>query len=60
LKRGGKESQLYVALVTPGSSAGVKYRHGVALVSFFSRDVWVPLWVTGVGSVLPVGQKYKV
>jgi hypothetical protein len=57
VKRGGKESKLYVALVTPGSSAGVKYRHGVALVSSFSRDMWVPLWVTGVGSVLPVGQK---
>jgi hypothetical protein len=50
------ESKLYVALVTPGSSAGVKYRHGVALVLFFSLDMWVP----GVGSVLPVGQKYKV
>jgi hypothetical protein len=60
VKRGGKESKLYVALVTPGSSAGVKYRHGVAFVSFFSRDMWVLLWVTGVGSVLPVGQKYKV
>ena len=59
MKRGGKESKLYVALVTLGSSAGVKYHHGVALVLFFSRDMWVPLWVTGVGSVLPVGQKYK-
>jgi len=45
--------------VTPGSSAGVKYRHGVALVSF-SCDMWVPLWVTGVESVLPVGQKFTV
>ena len=35
------ESKLYVALVTPGASAGVKYRHGVALVSFFSLDMWV-------------------
>ena len=40
--------------------AGVKYRHGVALVLFFSRDMWEPMWVTGVRSVLPVGQKYKV
>jgi hypothetical protein len=32
------ESKLYVALV---ASAGVKYRHGVALVSFFSLDMWV-------------------
>jgi len=52
VKRGGKESELYVALVTPGPSAGVKYRHGVALVSFFSRDMWVPLWVTG-GRISP-------
>ena len=51
MKRGGKESNLYVALVTLVSSAGVKYRHGVALVSFFSCDMWVPLWVTGIGSV---------
>jgi hypothetical protein len=47
------ESKLYVALVKPGSSAGVKYHHGVALVLFFSLD----MWVAGVGSVLPVGQK---
>ena len=46
---------MYVALVTSESaSGGVTYRHGVALVSHFSRDVWVPLWVTGVGSVLHV------
>ena len=57
MKRGGKESKLYVALVTPGSSSGVKNRHGVALVSSFSRDLWVPLWVTAVGSGLLVGQK---
>ena len=54
------ESKLYAVLVTPGASAGVKCRHGVALVSFFSLDMWVPLWGAGVGSVLPVGQKYKV
>ena len=48
------ESKLYVVLVTPGASAGVKYRHGVALVSYFSLDMWVPLWVAGVGSVLHV------
>ena len=54
MKRGRKESKLYVALVTPGSSAGVKYRHGVALVSLISCDMWVPLWVTAVGSVLHV------
>jgi len=48
------ESKLYVALVTLGVSAGVKYRHGVALVSFFSLDLWVPLCVAGVGSVLHV------
>ena len=47
------ESKLYVALVTPGASAGVKYRHGVAWMSFFSPDMWVPLWVADVGSVLP-------
>jgi len=29
VKRGGKESKLYVALVKPGSSAGVKYGHGL-------------------------------
>ena len=38
-------------------SGGVTYRHGVASVLLFSRGMWVPLWVTGVGSVLPVGQK---
>ena len=38
MKRGRKGSKLYVALVTPRSSAGVKYRHGVAWVSFFSCD----------------------
>jgi hypothetical protein len=54
VKKGRLESKLNVALVTPRSSAGVKYRHGVALVSFFSLDMWVPLWVTGVGSVLHV------
>jgi len=46
VKEEGKESKkLYAALVTPGSSAGVKYRHGVALVSSFSRDIWVPLYL---------------
>ena len=60
MKRGSKGSKLYVVLVTPGSSAGVKYRHGVTWMSFFSCDMWVPLWVTGVGSVHPVGQKYTV
>jgi hypothetical protein len=30
------------------------YRHGVALVSSFSLDMWVPLWVTGVGLVLNI------
>ena len=44
-KRRGRDQKLYVALVTPGSSAGVVYRHGVALVSSFSRAMWVPLWV---------------
>ena len=29
---------------------------GVVLLT----DMWVPLWVAGVGSVLPLGQKYKV
>jgi hypothetical protein len=33
-------------------SGSVTYRHGVAVVSLFSRDMWVPPWVTGVGSVL--------
>jgi hypothetical protein len=46
-KRRVRNQKLCVALVTPGSSAWVKYRHGVALVSSFSRDMWVPLWVTG-------------
>ena len=50
-KRRVSNQKLYVALVTPRSSAGVKYRHGVALVSFFSRGMWVPLWVNGVGSL---------
>jgi len=56
-----KESKtIYVALVMPESPSGsVKYRCGVAVVWLFSY-VWVPLWVTRVGSVLPVGQKYKV
>jgi len=54
VKRGRKRSKLYVALVTPGSSAGVKYRHGVAWVSFFPCDMWVPLWENGVGSILHV------
>jgi hypothetical protein len=49
-KKESKESKtIYTALVTPESSSGaVTYRHGVAVVSFFSRDMWVPLWVTGV------------
>jgi hypothetical protein len=47
------ELKLYVALVAPGASARVKYRHWVALVSFFSLDMWVPLWVAGVGSEPP-------
>ena len=38
VKRSRKGSKLYDALVTPGSSAGVKYRHRVAWVSFFSCD----------------------
>ena len=59
MKRDRKRSKLYVALVMPGSSAGVNYRHVVAWVSFFSCDMWVPLWETGLGSVLPVGQKYR-
>ena len=50
MKTSRKGSKLYVALVTPGSSAGVNYRHGVAWVSFFSCDMWVPLWETAVGS----------
>ena len=45
MKRGSKELNLCVALVTLGSYPGVKYRHGVQLVSFFSRDMWVLLWV---------------
>ena len=60
MKRGGKESKtIYVALLMPRSSAGVKYRHGVALMLFFSCDMWVPVWVTGVGSVLPLGQNIR-
>jgi hypothetical protein len=62
LVTGDKESKesktIYIALVMLASpSRGVTYRHGVAVVSLFSRDIWVPLWVTRVGSVLPVGQK---
>ena len=58
-KKESKESKtIYIALVTPESpSGGVTYRHGVDVVSLVSRDMWVPLWVTGVGSVLSVGQK---
>jgi hypothetical protein len=56
----GEERANGIKTIRCSGDAGVKYRHGVALVSFFSRDMWVPLWVTGVGSVLPVGQKYKV
>jgi hypothetical protein len=43
-KEESKESKtIYIALVTPESpSGGVTYRHGVALVSLFSRDMWVP------------------
>jgi hypothetical protein len=44
-----------ITLVTPESaSGGVTYRHGVAVVPFFSRETWVSLWVTGVGTVLHV------
>ena len=51
---GSKESKtIYIALVSPESpSGGVPYHHGVALISLFSRDVWVPRWVTGVGWTL--------
>ena len=40
-KEEDKESKaMYIALVTPESPSGdVTYRHGVALVSLFSRDV---------------------
>ena len=55
MKRGG-DQKLYVALVTPGSSAGVKYRHGVALVSSFSRAMWVPLSVTNYIKIRRPGQ----
>jgi hypothetical protein len=57
LAMGDKEriKTIYIALVTLESpSGGVTYRHGVAVVSLFSRDMLVPLWVTGVGSVLQV------
>ena len=55
-KEESKETKtIYIALVTLESpSRAVTYRHGVALVLLFSRDMWVPLWVTGVGSVLHV------
>ena len=52
----GEEGEYGIKTICCSGDAGVKYRHGVALVSFFSLD----MWVTGVGSVLPVGQKYKV
>jgi hypothetical protein len=47
-KEESKESKtIYIALVTlESSSGGVTYHHGVAVVSLFSRDMWVPLWVT--------------
>ena len=38
-KRRVRNQKLHVVLMRPGSSAGVKYRHGIALVSFFSRDM---------------------
>ena len=51
-KKESKESKtIYIALVTPESpSGGVTYRHGVALVLLFSRDMWVPMWVTHRGT----------
>ena len=33
------ESKLYAVLVTLGPSAGVKYRHGVALVSWKLKTI---------------------
>jgi hypothetical protein len=58
-KKESKESKtIYIALLTLESpSGGVTCHHGVAVVLLFSCDMWVPLWVTGVGSVLPVWQK---
>ena len=55
----GRNQKLYAALVTPGSSAGVKYRHGVALMSSFSRAMWVPLWVTG-GRISPTSVLHHI
>ena len=51
----GEERVNGIKTICCSGDARVKYRHGVALVSF-SLD----MWVAGVGSVLPVGQKYKV
>ena len=54
-RKGKQKLYIYIALVMPESpSGGVTYRHGVASVLLFSCGMWVPLWVTGVGSVLHV------
>jgi hypothetical protein len=55
----GEEMANGIKTICCCGDAKVKYHHGVALV-LFSLDMSVPLWVAGVGSVLPVGQKYKV
>ena len=61
MKRGEwkQKQKLYAVLVTPGASAGVKCRQGRLGVVLLT-DMRVLLWGAGVGSVLPVGQKYKV
>ena len=53
MKEEGKESET----ICRSGDAGVKYRHGVALVSSFSRDIWLPLWVPGGRISLNCGAK---
>ena len=59
MKRGEWKQKLYAVLVTPGASAEVKCRQGglgVVLLTCYAG----PTVGAGVGSVQPVGQKYKV
>jgi hypothetical protein len=46
----GEERANGIKTICCSGNAGVKYRHGVALVLFFPLD----MWVAGVGSVLHV------
>ena len=49
-RRERKSRTMYIALVTLESpSVGVKYRHGVTVVSLFSRDIPIDMKLTGYG-----------